>query len=118
MASHEQHHITPTKTFLKVYASLIVLTILTVFTATQINLGDFNTPLAMLIATIKVLVVMFWFMHLKYDSRLNKITIASAFFFLLVFFGFTAMDVFTRHNLDNISLDAQKVKAESIVILF
>ncbi len=113
MSSHEhnQHHISPFSTFIKVYGSLIVLTVLTVFTATHINLGAFNTVLAMIIATIKVLIVMFYFMHLKYDTRLNRITIASAFFFLAVFIGFTAMDVFTRKNLQNISIEALEAKA-------
>jgi cytochrome c oxidase subunit 4 len=114
MSSHEhdQHHVTPFSTFLKVYGSLITLTVLTVFTATQVNLGAFNTILAMLIATAKVLIVMFWFMHLKYDTRLNRITISSAFFFLLVFVGFSAMDIFTRKNLQNISIEQLEAKAE------
>lgn len=109
-----QHHVTPLKTFLKVYASLVFLTILTVFTATQVNLGHFNTPLAMLIATIKGLLVMLWFMHLKYDTKLNKVTIFSAFFFLFVFFGFTATDIFTRKNLQDVSIEhlTEKVKAD------
>jgi cytochrome c oxidase subunit 4 len=111
MAHHEQHHISPLKTFLKVYGSLICLTLLTVATAKNLNLGAFNTVLAMIIATAKALIVMLWFMHLKYDTKLNRITIASAFFFLLVFFGFSAMDVFTRKNLQNISIDELKAKA-------
>jgi caa(3)-type oxidase subunit IV len=113
MAHHEQHHITPLKTFLKVYGSLIALTLLTVFTAKNVNLGSFNTVLAMIIATVKVLIVMTWFMHLKYDSKLNRITIASAFFFLLVFFGFSAMDVFTRKNLQNISIESLQAKVDA-----
>lgn len=112
MAS-EQHHMTPLKTFLKVYATLIALTILTV-AAAQVNLGHFNTPIAMLIATAKALIVMLWFMHLKHDTRLNRLTICSAFFFLLLFFGFTATDVFTRKNLQDVSIEhlTEKVKAE------
>lgn len=107
------HHITPLKTFLKVYASLIALTILTV-AAAQVNLGHFNTPLAMLIATVKGLIVMLWFMHLKDDTKMNKITISTAFFFLFVFFGFTAVDVFTRKNLQDVSIEhlTEKVKAD------
>lgn len=107
MAS-QGHHITPVKTFLKVYASLIGLTLLTVVTALNLDIGDFNTPLAMLIASVKVLIVMAWFMHLLYDNRLNRITIASAFFFLLLFFGLTAMDVFTRGNMDDIPMEELK----------
>lgn len=111
MAHNEQHHITPFKTFMKVYLSLVALTVFTVYTATQWHLGWLNTPLAMLIATVKVLIVMFWFMHLKYDTKLNKVTIFSAFFFLFVFFGFTAMDVFSRKSFDDISIQALKDKA-------
>lgn len=105
MASHGQHHITPVSTFVKVYLSLIGLTILTVATALGLDLGILNTPLAMVIATAKVLIVMAWFMHLKYDTRLNRLTLASAFFFLLLFYGLTAIDVFTRGNVDNISME-------------
>ncbi len=108
MARNEQHHITPIKTFLMVYASLIALTIITVLTALNLDIGVLNTPLAMLIATIKVLIVMAWFMHLKYDNRLNRLTIASAFFFLLLFYGITAADVFTRGNMENISMEELK----------
>ncbi len=113
MAQNGQHHITPLKTFLKVYATLVFLTVFTVYTATQWHIGVLNTPLAMLIATVKVLIVMFWFMHLKYDTKLNKVTIFSAFFFLAVFFGFAALDVFTRHNMQDISIAAMEAKVES-----
>lgn len=113
MAAHGQHHITPLKTFLKVYAALIALTIFTVYTATQWHLGWLNTPLAMLIASVKVAIVALWFMHLKYDTKLNKVTFISAFFFLLVFFGLTAMDVFTRHHFDDTSIEALKSKVET-----
>ncbi len=113
MAAHGQHHITPLKTFLKVYTSLIALTIFTVYTATQWNLGWLNTPLAMLIATVKVAIVALWFMHLKYDTKLNKVTFLSAFFFLLLFFGLTAMDVFTRDNFDDTSISELKAKVEA-----
>lgn len=114
MSIENHHHITPLKTFLKVYASLVVLTFLTVYTATQVNLGHFNTPLAMLIAVTKSMLVVLWFMHLKTDSKINKVTISTAVFFLFVFFGFTAADVFTRQNLQDVSMEhlTEKVKAE------
>lgn len=113
MAQNGQHHITPLNTFLKVYGALIALTVFTVYTATQWHLGWLNTPLAMLIATIKVIIVMLWFMHLKYDTKLNKVTIFSAFFFLFVFFGLAALDVFTRKNYTDISIEALESKVES-----
>jgi caa(3)-type oxidase subunit IV len=113
MAAHGQHHITPLKTFLKVYASLIALTIFTVYTATQWNLGWFNTPLAMIIATTKAAIVALWFMHLKYDTKLNRVVFLSAFFFLMLFFGLTAMDLFTRDNFHDTSVEELRAKVEA-----
>lgn len=91
------NHTTPLSTYLKVYGALIFLTFITVWIA-QFNFGVLNTPIAMLIATIKVLIVMYWFMHLNHDTLLNKIVIGSAFFFVFVFFGFIAIDVFSRQH--------------------
>ena len=113
MAQNGQHHITPLKTFLKVYGTLVGLTIFTVYSATQWHIGVLNTPLAMLIATIKVLIVMFWFMHLKYDTKLNRVTIFSAFFFLAVFVAFPAIDLATRHNMQDTSIAALEAKVEA-----
>lgn len=104
MSEHSnEHHITPLSTYLKIYGLLLIFTIITVVIA-QFHFGWLNTPLAMGIATVKVYLVMAYFMHLKYDTKLNKITIFTAFFFAFVFFTLTAMDVFTRHNFSNTEL--------------
>jgi cytochrome c oxidase subunit 4 len=100
--SHE-HHITPLSTYLKVYAALVVLTVVTVVVA-HVNLGIFNTFVALLIATVKSGLVLAYFMHLKAEGKLNRVTIASALLFALIFYSLTASDIFTRKNFDEIAV--------------
>jgi len=110
MSTHQQeHHITPLSTYLKVYGALVILTILTVAVA-HINLGMFNTFVALLIATVKVFLVMAFFMHLKAEGKLNRVTIGSAFLFALIFYFLTASDIFTRKNYTEIALP-EKIEA-------
>lgn len=96
--SHE-HHITPFPVYIKVFSSLIFLTIITVVAA-QFDFGAFNTLIAMFIATVKAVIVMLWFMHMLHEGWLNRVVFFSAFFFLLVFFVLTAMDEFTRKQFE------------------
>lgn len=112
MKGHD--HSTPLSTYLKVYGTLIVLTIITVWIA-QFNFGFLNTPIAMLIATIKVLIVMYWFMHLNHDTMLNRIVIGSAFFFVFVFFGFIAIDIFSRKNFTTEELSKPQASQERVI---
>lgn len=94
---HEEskHHITPILTYVKVAGALFVLTILTV-TAHQMELGALKAPVAFFIASIKAVLVMLWFMHLKDEEITNKVIFASGFFFLALLFALSAADIFTR----------------------
>lgn len=96
-----QHHITPFRTYMKVFGALITLTVLTVL-ASKVNMGPMNTVVAMLIATVKAAIVVIWFMHMKYEDTLNRVVFGLAFFFAFVFYTLTALDVFTRHNFLNL----------------
>lgn len=89
-------HIVPTKTNLVTLSALLVLTILTVYTAKYVDLGNLNLALAMFIATVKAGTVLLWFMHLKYDGMMNRVIILSTFAFLFLMFGLSATDLFTR----------------------
>jgi cytochrome c oxidase subunit 4 len=89
-------HIVPTKTNLVTLSVLLVLTILTVFTAKFVDLGNLNLALAMLIASVKAATVLLWFMHLKYDGMFNRVIVLSAFAFLFLMYGLSAADLFTR----------------------
>lgn len=89
-------HIVPLKVNLNTLISLIVLTVITVYTAKFVDLGNFNLVLAMFIASLKASIVLSWFMHLKYDGKMNRAIFFSAFFFLALMIGLTASDIFTR----------------------
>lgn len=88
--------VVPVKNYVAVFIALLCLTALTVGVA-FINLGSMNTVVALLIAAIKMLLVMFIFMHVSGGSRLTKLAILAAFFWLALLITITLSDVFTRH---------------------
>jgi cytochrome c oxidase subunit 4 len=90
-----EHHIISVAAYLKVFAALIVLTIITV-AASRVDFGAWNAIVAFGIATIKAVCVLAIFMHLKYDNMLNRVIILSAFFFLIVLYFFCEVDNATR----------------------
>ena len=92
--SHE-HHLISTKTYIIVFLSLIVGTIITVFVA-NFDFGSMNMVIAMLVATAKASLVLLYFMHLKYDNMMNRVIFLSGFFFLLLIFAFTMGDIVSR----------------------
>ncbi len=92
---HEEHHIVPTRTYLVVYAALMVLLVLTV-AAGYIDLGQFNLPLAMLIATVKAVLILLIFMHLRYSQGLVWAFSLAGFLWLAILFGLTFNDYLTR----------------------
>ncbi|MBL7904862.1 MAG: cytochrome C oxidase subunit IV family protein [Bacteroidales bacterium] len=72
--SENNHHISSYKDHLLVLLILIFLTVITV-AITSIELGPFNTAAAMLIASVKAAVVLLYFMHLKFDHKIYRITV-------------------------------------------
>lgn len=93
--NHSVHHVIPAKVFGIVLVVLLILTVLTV-TFHTMHLGALAAPVAFLIATTKAILVMAYFMHLKYDTLINKIIFATAFFFVALLFVLCAIDIFTR----------------------
>jgi len=88
-------HIVPLKTYLLVFAGLIGLTLLTTGVA-FIDLGPFNTLVALAIAFSKMLLVVFFFMHLRQSSGLVKIVLLAGFFWLALLIGLTTTDYRSR----------------------
>ncbi|MDD3743703.1 MAG: cytochrome C oxidase subunit IV family protein [Lentimicrobiaceae bacterium] len=70
--SEEKTHVVSIKTHLLVLFTLIVLTAITVL-ITSIELGPYNTAAAMIIASAKALVVLLYFMHLRFDEPIYRI---------------------------------------------
>jgi len=83
--------------YLNVWMGLLVLTGSTVGVS-YIEFGIFNIVVAMLIATVKATLVSLYFMHLKYDNRVNQVVFVSSFLFLFIFVAFTISDVMYRPN--------------------
>jgi cytochrome c oxidase subunit 4 len=88
-------HVISVRSYVTVFLALMGLTALTVGVA-FVNLGAMNTVVALVIATVKMLLVMMIFMHVKYSSRLTKLAILAAFFWLALLLTFTLSDYFTR----------------------
>lgn len=78
-----------------IWAGLMVLTALTV-AAARVDLGFLNIVVALGIASLKASLVVFVFMHLKYENRTIKGMVALAFVILAIFIGFTFWDVGLR----------------------
>ena len=88
-------HISPKSTYYAIFGALMALTALTVYVA-YLHLGWLNFPVAISIALFKASLVVLFFMHVKYSSKLTKLLVASTFFFLASLFGLTMTDYLTR----------------------
>jgi cytochrome c oxidase subunit IV len=88
-------HIAPVKSYVMVFGTLMVLTTVTVLAAFT-SLGTLNFPIAIGIAITKATVVILFFMHVKYSSKLTKFVVASCLFFLACLFGLTFTDYLSR----------------------
>jgi cytochrome c oxidase subunit 4 len=88
-------HVSPLSTYLTIFGSLMVLSAITVGAAFT-NLGWMNPVVALAIACIKATLVILFFMHVKYSSRLVKITVVLSLFFVAILFAETLMDYATR----------------------
>lgn len=78
-----------------VLGALLCLTALTVWIA-GIDFGFLNVVVALGIASIKASLVIFFFMHLKYESPTLKLMVLAVFVILAIFLGFTFFDVAYR----------------------
>jgi cytochrome c oxidase subunit 4 len=82
-------------TYLIVFAALLLLAALTTGVA-YVNMGRFNTVVALVIAAIKMSLVGLFFMHLWYSRGLTRIVVLAGFFWLALMVSLTLADVFSR----------------------
>ena len=92
---HGSHHIVTPRVYAMVFGTLLVLTLVTVLAA-HVEMGVFNPIVALFIACFKACVVILFFMHVKYQSRLIKMTIGSGFFIFLALIVMTLSDYISR----------------------
>ena len=88
-------HVVPRKVYFAVFAALMVFTATTTAVA-FVDLGPWNTVVALGIAFFKATLVVLFFMHVKYSSRLTWLVVASGFVFLAIMLAFTLSDVVSR----------------------
>ncbi|MDA0990639.1 MAG: cytochrome C oxidase subunit IV family protein [Verrucomicrobia bacterium] len=88
-------HIATVRSYLGIFAALIGLTLLTVGIA-YVDLGAWNTLVAVTIAVCKGTLVLLFFMHLIHSSRLTWIYAAAGFVWLAILVAFTLSDTLTR----------------------
>ena len=92
---HSEIHLVTPLQYSYVYGTLLVGTILTVLAA-KVELGVFNPIVALGIASFKATIVILFFMHVKYQSRLIKITVGAGFFTFIVLITMTLSDYMSR----------------------
>ena len=83
-------------TYLVVFALLMILLVLTVVAAFWVNLGGANILVALTIAIVKAVLVVLYFMHVKYASRMTKLIVVTGFFFLAILLAETMVDYSSR----------------------
>jgi cytochrome c oxidase subunit 4 len=89
-------HVVPKKTYFMIFAALLALTALTTSVA-YVDLGVWNTVVALLIAACKATLVALFFMHLRWSPRLMRAVLLSALLWLAILIGLTTADFFTRN---------------------
>lgn len=103
---HEHHHhIVPPTIYLTIVVILLIATGLTVW-ASYIDLGEWhitqtltlfwNPVVALAIAATKMILVVLFFMHVKYSTKLTKLTVLSGLFTFIVLVAMTLTDYMTR----------------------
>ena len=95
MTEHSEH-IVSAKLYWLVWGLLIIATVVTALVAT-IDLGPFNTVVALTIATAKASIVVLIFMHVKYTSeKMTKAILIAALFWLLLLLILSLTDYSSR----------------------
>ena len=88
-------HVAPKSLYYQIFAALMVGTGLTIAVA-FVDLGAFNNVAMLTIACAKALLVILFFMHVRWGTRLTAVVVASGFFWLLILFTITMSDFLTR----------------------
>ncbi len=88
-------HVLGNRFLVGVWAALMACTVLTVAVA-RVDLGFLNVAVAMAVATVKALLVILFFMHLRFENSLLRWMVFIAFVILAICIGFTFFDLAWR----------------------
>ena len=89
-------HIVSLKIYLSIFLALLAGTALTVWAGLHDFPGQLNVIIALTIAVVKATLVVLYFMHVRYSSRLIWVVFTSALFWLAILFALTLSDYWTR----------------------
>lgn len=92
---HEKHHIVSYASHLWVWVVLLIFTVITVAVA-RVDLQKLTVVVALLVATVKAVVVGAYFMHLKFDSKILTIMVSIVLLIFTVFITITLIDYALR----------------------
>jgi cytochrome c oxidase subunit 4 len=88
-------HVLPKRVYYTIFAILLFCTYLTVQIA-FLDLGTMNTVAALAIAFFKATLVVLFFMHVKYSSRLTWAVVLGSLFWFGILLALTMSDYLTR----------------------
>src|SRR5438128_1167580 len=88
-------HIVSRKVYVVIFATLMVMTGIT-YAAAKVDLGPFNLVVALAIAFFKATLVILYFMHVRYSSRLTQVIVVGGIFWLGIMIALTLSDYLTR----------------------
>src|SRR5215510_15874845 len=91
----EASHILPKRIYYTIFGILMLCTYLTVQIA-FFDLGPLNTIAALGIAVFKATIVVLYFMHVKYSTRLTWLVVLGSLFWLGILLAITMSDYLTR----------------------
>jgi len=90
------HPITPVRTYVLIWLTLTIMTFVT-YRVAQIDLGAFNIVVALAIAVFKMMLVIWFFMHVRTDNPLTKLFVFAGFFWMAIMLVFTLGDYLSRN---------------------
>ena len=88
-------HIVSRKIYFVIFGALMLLTAATVWVA-NLDLGRWNAIVALSIAVLKATLVVLYFMHVRYSSKLTWVFVGAGIIWLIILFAFTLSDYLTR----------------------
>jgi len=89
-------HISSKKTYITIWIILLCFTVITA-AVSRVDLGQFSSAVALIIATIKAMLVVLFFMHVKYISeKMTIVVIIAGFFWLMILLVLSMTDYASR----------------------
>ena len=88
-------HVVSRKIYFIIFGALMLGTLITVWVA-NFDLGPWNAVVALTIAVVKATLVVLYFMHVRYSSKLTWVFVGAGIIWLIILFAFTLSDYMTR----------------------